>query len=524
MNWKPALLFAAALTIATPATAQIAIPVRTSPDAQETVSGRIIIFAQRTDPNRPAPRDIETSPFAPTETVVIGRDIGALAPGAVVTVDAESDAAPKGLSQLPSGRWHLQAVLDRNGDYNYGGRGEGDLVSDVVEATLPGALQPLVLSRQIPARGPDAMIGRVPEDQREAYRAALSRLEPIDFVSPRLSAFWGRPIRMRGWVALPPGYRPQARTTYPTVYWTHGFGGNLLSSRMEAANRIMRMESGELPPMIWVMLDQSSATGTHEFADSVNNGPWGGALTGELIPMLERRYRMDARSSGRFVTGHSSGGWAALWLQVRYPRLFGGAWPSSPDPSDFREFSGIDLYRPNANGYTNAAGQPIPLVRDGDRVVATVRDFALLESAIGPLGGQLSSFEWVFSPRGRDGRPMRFFDRNTGAVDPQVAAYWREHYDIAHIVERDWARLRPDLVGKIHVTVGDVDTFYLDRSARRLEALLARLGGNADFTYVPGGTHFNLYQGGGLTQRIATAMYRVARPNERWEPRPASRP
>ena len=517
---KGGLLLAAALTMSAPAAAQgIEIPVTTGPQARGPVSGRILIFAQRAEPNSPTPSDLESSPFAPNDTVVIGRDVGNLVPGARVMVDAETDAAPAALSQLPPGRWRLQAVLDRNGDYNYGGRGEGDLVSDVVEATLPDRIPTLFLNREIPAPDADAMLQRVPAGDRAAVHTALERLEPIDFISPRLTDFWGLPTHVRGWVALPPGYRPEARTTYPVVYWTHGFGGTLAVSRMEAANRALRMARGELPPMIWVMLEEALPSGTHEFADSVNNGPWGAALTQELIPMLERRYRMDARPAGRFVTGHSSGGWAALWLQVHYPRLFGGSWPSSPDPSDFHEFTGVDIYRPNANAYVNPAGEPIAQVRDGGRVVVTTRDFARVEAALGPVGGQFASWEWVFSPRGSDGRPRPLFNRITGAVDPEVAAYWRDHYDIGHILERDWTRLRPNLNGKIHLTVGAADTFYLDVSARRLEAVLQRLGAHVDFTYVPDGTHFNLYQGGGLTQRIASGMYRVARPNIVWEPR-----
>jgi len=97
------------------------------------------------------------------------------------------------------------------------------------------------------------------------------------------------------------------------------------------------MEEKKTPEMIWVMLLQASPTGTHEFADSANNGPWGKALTMELIPYLEKKYRMDARPNGRFLTGHSSGGWAAMWIQVSHPDFFGGTWPTAPDPGDFSQ-------------------------------------------------------------------------------------------------------------------------------------------------------------------------------------------
>ena len=114
---------------------------------------------------------------------------------------------------------------------------------------------------------------------------------------------------------------------------------------------------------------------------------------------------MDARPSGRFLQGHSSGGWATLWLQTRYPKIFGGTWSTSPDPSDFHFFSTIDLYAPHANFYRSPDGTPTPILRDHGQPRATMQQLAGLESVLGPYGGQLASFEWVFSPRGADGRP-----------------------------------------------------------------------------------------------------------------------
>ena len=287
------------------------------------------------------------------------------------------------------------------------------------------------------------------------------------------------------------------------------------------------MARGKSPPMIWVFLDHSSGTGVHEFADSANNGPWGTALATELIPALERQYAMDAKPSGRFLTGHSSGGWSSLWLQVRYPKVFGGSWPTSPDPSDFHAFLDIDLYGPNANFYHDAVGRPHPFFHDDKgKVLATTEEFARAEGALGEYGGQITSFEWVFSPRGVDGRPIPMFDRATGAVDPTVIAYWHDHYDIANIIKRDWQRLKPDLDGKIHLTVGDADTFYLDRPAHHLEAIMKALGAKTDFRYLPGKSHFDLYDRGpnpmALLQDIAWEMYAVARPNSK-RPVPATR-
>jgi hypothetical protein len=510
-------MLAAAALAAAPALAEpVRIPVTVAPSIAGPVSGRLIVFAQKAQPGSKVPAEVDTSPFSPTETAAAAREVAALNAGEVATVDGETDTYPSPFSALEPGLYRFQAVLDRNHDYNYGGRGPGDVVSGVIEARLPGPLPALVLRDVVPIADPAAAFASLPETDRAPARAAYEAARPIDFVSLKLSAFWGRAVHMRGWVALPPGYNPHAATTYPTAYLTGGFGSTAASARFVAARIIRRMAAGKMPPMIWVVLDESSPTGTHEFADSVNNGPWGAALTTELIPSLEKSYRMDARASGRFLNGHSSGGWATLWLQTRYPKLFGGTWSTSPDPSDFHDFTGIDIYAAHANAYVDAAGRPIPLVRDQGREVASLRDFGRLEAVLGAYGGQFASFDWVFSPKGPDGRPLPLFDRTTGAVDPAVAAYWRDHYDIAYRIKRDWPMLRRDLDGKIHILVGTADTFHLDGPAHRLQAVLDGLGARSHFEYLPGRSHFDVYQvngePSGLYDRIAAEMYAVARP------------
>jgi S-formylglutathione hydrolase FrmB len=276
-----------------------------------------------------------------------------------------------------------------------------------------------------------------------------------------------------------------------------------------------------MPPMIWVMLNESCPQGTHEFVDSANNGPWGAALTTEFIPQLERKYRMDAKATGRFLNGHSSGGWATLQLQVNYPKIFGGTWSTSPDPSDFHVFSGIDLYAPNANVYRKPDGSPWPIMRMGGKVVVTLEQYARMEQVQGPYGGQLASFEWVFSPKSDSGAPKQMFNRVTGDVDPAVVAYWHDHYDLAHIVETNWSQLKPDLKGRVHLFVGTADTFYLDGAAHAFEGVLNRLGGEPHFTYLPDRSHFDLYAVGkdqrGLFDQIGAEMYAVARPNAHWQ-------
>ena len=498
--------------VAAPAALHVVPP----PGTTAPLSGRLLVFAQPLAPDAKVPAEVDVNELNPQAVTLAAQDAPSLGvAGADVNLDLT--AFPHGFSTLAPGRYAVQAVLDAGAlPYTYSGRSGGDVVSAVKVIDWPReAGATLTLERTLPAPDPFTPDARMPAAFKAAYASTRADIHELAFESPALTAFWGRPVIMRGWVVTPPGYDKGA-ARYPVVYETHGFGGTQARIYSTAVRVADAMRKGEMPPVIWVVLDQSSPTGTHEFADGVNNGPWGRALTAELIPDLEKRWRMDGRASGRLLTGHSSGGWATLWLQVRYPKVFGGTWSTAPDSSDFHDFTGADIYAPNANAYVRADGTATPLVRMGGKEVASFQTFAQLEAAEGPVGGQMASFDWVFSPRGADGRPMPMFDRTTGRVDPAVALYWRDHYDIAHILKRDWARLRPDLDGKIHVIVGTADTFHLDGAAHRLQAVLQGLHAKAEVRFIDGRTHFDLGREGddpmGLTKRNAWAMYKVARP------------
>jgi len=488
-------------------------------------SGRLLLFAAPAAVAREAAKDgkveeVDTNPFQPKAVSVAAREVSWLAPGQSVDLDTDGEAFPAGFSSLPPGDYLVQAVLDVGHDYNYSGRHGGDLISEVtpVKLTAGGSLPVLKLTRSVPAKDPWQLPPTVPQAVRDALPEARQHAHAEVLQSTALTAFAGRPLSIRAWVVTPPGYDPKGSTRYPTVFVTHGFGGGFDRYAGTIAGLWSAMSNKTMPPMIWVLLDEAGPTGTHEFADSVNNGPWGQALTTEYIPWLEGRYKMDAKVGGRFLNGHSSGGWATLWLQTRYPKVFGGTWSTSPDPSDFHDFTGIDLYAANANAYKKADGTAYPLIRDKGQVIATFDTFAHLERVLGAYGGQLASFEWVFSPRGKDGRPEPMFNRDTGVIDPAVVAYWHDHYDIAQRLRTHWPELKPDLDGKIHLYVGTADTFYLDGSAKLLKDTLDGLHAKSDIRFLPGKTHFDLYVEGedrnALLKKIAWEMYGVARPGQ----------
>jgi enterochelin esterase-like enzyme len=482
------------------------------------LSGRLLLFLKAGHGDKA----VDNDEWHLGSTWVGAREVHDLRPGASIEIDpdAEDIAFPTPFASIPTGDYEMQAVLDVDHTYNYSGRGTEDWVSPVV-----------TLAHWTPGEGVTPTLPLTEHAPENADRAAAlakakaevaesgARLEQMQ--SPLLSRFWGRPTGIQAWVILPPGYTEHSQEHYPTVYWTHGFTGTIDSALMTGMRIYDRMKAGKMPPMIWVMLDESCPQGTHEFANSANDGPWGAALTTEFLPYLEARYRMDARVNGRFLNGHSSGGWATLQLEVNYPKIFGGTWSTSPDPSDFHDFTGPDLYAPQANMYRKPDGSAWPLVRMDGKVVATVEQFAQLERVLGPYGGQLTSFDWVFSPKGPSGAPVPMFDRMTGDVNPAVVAYWHDHYDLAHIVEQNWPALKPDLMGRIHLTVGTADTFYLDGAAHKFEAVLNRLGAEPHFTYLPGRSHFDIYVVGqdhyALLDQISAQMYAVARPKARWQ-------
>ncbi|WP_404712244.1 alpha/beta hydrolase [Sphingomonas sp. MMS24-J13] len=493
----------------------VTLPATLAADA----GGRLLLFAEPATPENANADAVDTDASDKNGVSIAACDVMGFGAARSVTIDTQQRAFPTGFATIAPGTYRVQIVLDRNGDYNYGGRGPGDLVSKVVTVRFPLASVPSIpLDRVVPPETGQFDTTGLPPRAAEQIAASRPHLHQEYIASTALTRFRGTNQAIAAWVLTPPGYDPKAHATYPTVYTANGFGtthkldGQLLSQIWHL------METHAIPPMIWVALDYGTPTGTTEFADSVNNGPWGLALVSEVIPALEARYRMDAKASGRFLTGHSSGGWFALWAMVRYPTLFGGSWPTSPDPSDFHDFLGVDLYAPGANMYRDANGMPRPIERDHDKVLATIEQYAKAETILGWNGGQLRSFDWTFSPRRADGTPAFMFDRESGAVDPAVVAYWRDHYDIAHRIETDWPRLKRDLDGKVHLTVGTADSYYLDGAAHRLEAAFRKVGGRADFNFVSGATHgvADLYARGGdrlaLWKDITNAMYAVARP------------
>ena len=406
---------------------------------------------------------------------VLALDVASAASDGEISINSPALSYPAKFADIPPGMYTVQAVARRNPDSPTPGRGAGDLYSDPKPVNFGKA-----------GNGDGGGAGSVtlmlnhavsPREFKETDEAKL-----VEMVSPSLSAFAGREVKIRAGVHLPKEWKDAPERPYPTIYFFGGFGSDHFSIFRAGASF-----GAKAPGAVIVVPDPLCFRGYCGFADSANNGPWGKALTEELIPEIEKRYHCGGEAGKRFVTGISSGGWASLWLQVVYPDFFGGCWSHCPDPVSFDDFQRINLYAKDANMFRDGEGKRRPLARDGDEVKLWYDDFVHQETVIGP-GGQIHSFEAVFSPRGADGAPVPLFDHETGAVNTEVARQW-EKYDIRQLLERDWATLGPKLAGKVHVFAGGADNFYLETAVEKLGATLKELGSDAEVLVVPGMVH-----------------------------------
>jgi hypothetical protein len=453
----------------------------------EPFTGRVyVLLSQKEIKPLPAnPNWFKPEPF-------FAQDVKDWKPGTPLTFGPGSVGYPHALAGLPKGTYFAVAVMDFNCGARSFSTAEGN-----------GYSQPLRVELD-PAKG-----GAVRLTIDQIYHAPRfkesERIKLVDIESRLLTDFHGRPVRMRAGMVLPKSFATDPGKRYPVIYAVPGFGGTHFMAPTFAARGVTDVAGVE---MLYVVLDPSCTRGHHVFADSANNGPCGRALVEELIPHVEKRFRALGVPAARFVTGHSSGGWSSLWLQVTYPDFFGGCWSTSPDPVDFRDFQRVNLYRPGANLFVDESDKPRPLARRGGKPVLFFKPFSDMETVMGH-GGQLASFEAVFSPRGSDGQPRSLWDRTTGRIDPATAHAW-EKYDVRLVLERNWPALGPRLAGKLHVYTGGEDTFYLEEAVVLLKQALAKLGSDAAVEIVPGRDHGTLLDAK-MRQRIAKEMAAAVR-------------
>lgn len=457
---------------------------------QQPYTGRVYLFFS--DGQEPR---LDLDWFSPQP--LVARDVDGLKPGEPVTISLPADdgtlTAPASLDPHKLQGLRVQAVMRFNDWEREVAIGEGNAFSASVAVPANGGSVELVVDRLVPVVTP-----------QDNEWCKLFRLR-----SERLSDFHQQDVFLQAAVRLPPSYHRDADRRYPVVFEVPGFGGSLPRGWTKTPYSPPTEEGVEF---IHVLLDPNSPLGHHVFADSANNGPVGAALVHEFIPAFERSYRTLAAPHGRLLTGHSSGGWSSLWLQITYPETFGGTWSTAPDPVDFRDFQKIDLYATGENMYRDARGERRPIARVGDRPILWYDDFCRIEDVLGH-GGQLHSFEAVFSPRGENGQPRLAWNRDTGIVDTGVTESWKK-YDIRLVLEQNWPTLGPKLAGKLHVFMGSEDTFYLEGATELLKTSLESLGSDAVVEIHPGKDHSTLMSRE-LRARITREMSRTVGKAER---------
>lgn len=417
----------------------------------------------------------------PKAEPVLGRDVNQFKTGSVAIVDNKAAAFPiADLAHLPAGDYAVQAFFDWNPDlripaYPFSPPTPGTLYSDVRRVHLD------------PAQGGTVRLELTHEVPPETPPPATERLRFIRLRSRLLSAFHGRPIYLRAGIRLPRNFDEQPNKRYPLRVHIGGFGSRYFDFPREDP-------AGD--DMVTLVLDGDGPYGDPYQVNSDNNGPYGDAITQELIPDVENHARCIGKPYARVLDGGSTGGWVSLALQVFYPDFFNGTWSACPDPVDFRSFQLVDIYQ-SKNAYANRFGFERPGMRttDGD-VQETMRYECQIENVLGRgdswamSGQQWGSWNAVFGPRGRDGRPVPLWNPRTGLLDHHVAQHW-QRYDLRQVLEKNWPRLGPKLQGKIHIWVGDADSYFLNNAVHRLDDFLSKAkpayGGT--IVYAPGKGH-----------------------------------
>jgi hypothetical protein len=487
--------------------------------SKEPLDGRLLLLISTNNEKEPR---FQISEDLSTQQV-FGIDVDGWKAKQIKVVDAGAFGYPRQtLTEIPAGEYWVQVMLHRYETFHRADghtiklpmdRGEGqqwnsapgNLYSKPLKIRIePGASIDISLDQVIPPIEP-------PKDTKY--------VKHIRIQSERLTKFWGRPMFLGAHVLLPEGFDSHPDVHYPLVIF-HGhfpsdFGGfretppdpNLkpeYSERfhLEGYNRIVEEQSyqfykdwigPDFPRLLIVEIQHANPYYDDSYAvNSANLGPYGDAITYELIPEIEKRFRGIGKGWARFLYGGSTGGWEALAVQMFYPDEYNGCWASCPDPIDFRAYTVVNIYEHDNAYYADSKWKHVP--RPGKRnylgeLAATIEDNNHMELALGTKsrsGGQWDIWQAVYSPVGEDGYPKPIWDKLTGKIDHSVAEYWREHYDLGYILKRDWTKLGPKLQGKIHIYVGEADNYFLNDAVYLVEDFLKstkdpNYGGEVDY-------------------------------------------
>jgi hypothetical protein len=480
------------------------------------LTGRVFVFFARTP--TPEPR-LQAGSYGGS-VPFFGVDVEQWRASAPAVFDAKVLGFPlENLASLPAGEYYAQAMLEPytrfaradghviwvHNDQWEGQRfnaSPGNLLSEVVRVRWdprPGTVLKLALTQVVPQVS-------VPADTRWVKRVKIK--------SELLSRFWGQPMYIGATVLLPKGFDDEPSRRYPAIYIQGHFGLGApfgfsdQPGRETPEQRAARVErsarepgwlfarewmSDDFPRTVAVTWQHPTPYYDDSYAvNSVNNGPYQDALLTELVPVLEKEFRLIPEANARFLTGGSTGGWECAALQIQRPDFFGGSWCLYPDPVDFHRNQLVDIYGDTNAFVPNDARAPVPerfMSRTPEgQPLLTQRLMSRLEAVLGSRarsGQQFDAWDAAYGPIDNDGYPKRLWDRRTGTIDKAAAAWWRDRgYDLTDNLVRNWSRIGTSLAGKLHVYVGDMDNYYLNLAVYRMDEAASTLTNpTANFTF-----------------------------------------
>jgi len=473
--------------------------------------GRVILMLSKDDSAEPR---FQISDSGLNTQQAFGVDVLAFRPGQQAVFDASVLGYPlERLADVPAGTYSVQALLHKYETFRLADgrvlklpmdRGEGQQWN-----RAPGNLYSTTRKIAIDPRKPETL--RIALDKAippVADPPTTKYIKHERIKSERLSKFWGRDMYLGAHVLVPWGFDEHPEARYPLVIYHGHFPATFDGFREEPPDKDLKPDFSErfqwpgynrtqqelahqlykdwtspsYPRMLIVQIQHANPYYDDSYAvNSANIGPYGDAITYELLPYLEKKYRALGGGWARFMYGGSTGGWEALGAQVFYPDEYNGCYAACPDPIDFRAYTIVDIYK-DANAYFfEGPWKKVP--RPGHRnylgqLSATLEQMNRLELVLGSKGrsgGQWDIWEAVYSPVGPDGYPARLWDRRSGVIDKKVAEYWRDHYDLGFILRRDWEKgLGRKLEGKVHLYVGDMDNYYLNNAVYLVEDFLKK--------------------------------------------------
>ena len=480
----------------------------------EPVTGRVFVFLARDSAPEPRFQGGTLGANAP----FFGRDVSQLGPGQVAVIDASTPGFPIArLTGIPPGDYYVQAVLSVYTEFH---RADGHTIwahMDQWEGQHPMSSPGNLVSR-IKRVHVAPGVGTVRLDLTEVIPpitvpADTKWIKHIKIQSAMLTKFWNHPMYLGAVVLLPRDYDAHPEQSYPVDYEQDHFSlappyhfqsedpGTVDSTKQGRRAWVINLRqregfrlyqdwtSDDFPRMLMVTFLHPTPYFDDSYAvNSANNGPYGDAIMQELIPYLESHFRIIRQPYARVLSGGSTGGWESLALQVQHPDFFGGAWVYYPDPVDFRQWGLVDIYS-DTNAFmapgTHWVIPERPMMRTAEgQVLITERQESQLEAVLGShdrSAEQQDAWEAVYGPVGPDGYPAPLWDKRTGVIDHEVARYMRDHgYDLTAYLREHWGQLGPQLEGKLHFYVGDMDNFYLNMAVYRLDSLLHS---SASFAY-----------------------------------------